>query len=103
MAKLTKPDVMHVAKLAKLALSETEIEKYAEQLSSVINHFSELSGIDTDGVEPTSQTTGLENVYRPDEAKSIQTLTQDEATSGSDNTIKGYFKVDAILTERSDK
>ena len=103
MAKLTRQDVLHVAKLAKLDLTEEEIEKFTSQLSSVVDYFSDLSEVDTEGVEPTSQTTGLENVKREDATKSDEVLTQDEALSGTEETYNGYFKVDAILAERSDK
>jgi aspartyl-tRNA(Asn)/glutamyl-tRNA(Gln) amidotransferase subunit C len=103
MAKLTKVDVLHVAKLAKLDISEKEINKYTEQLAPVINYFSELSEIDTNDVEPTSQTTGLENVFRQDVIKGENSLNQDEAVAGSEKTYNGYFKVKAILSERTDK
>lgn len=103
MANITKSDVAHVAKLAKLELDEKELEKYSSQLSSIIGHISELSEVDTEGVEPTSQTTGLENVYRPDVIEIQNCLNQNQATSGSDKIFNGYFKVGAILSERSDK
>lgn len=103
MSKLTREDVLHVAKLAKLDLTEEEIKKFTPQLSSVIDHISELSNVDTKNVEPTSQTTGLENVYRDDEIKSENGLTNEEAVSGTDQIYNGYFKVKAILKGRTDK
>jgi aspartyl-tRNA(Asn)/glutamyl-tRNA(Gln) amidotransferase subunit C len=103
MAKLTKADVTHVSKLAKLDLTDKEIEKFLPQLTTIIAHISELQKVDTSEVEPTSQTTGLENVYRDDTKQSGDSLTQDEAVSGSDKVYNGMFKVDAILTERTDK
>lgn len=103
MVKISQSEVEHVAKLAKLALSEEEVKKYSSQMSSVIDFISELSEVNTEGVEPTSQTTGLENVWRPDEAKPENCLSQDQAVSGTDKIHNGYFKVGAILAERSDK
>ena len=103
MAKLTKADILHIAGLAKLEISDSEVEKYSEQLSEVVNYFSALSEVDTEGIEPTSQTTGLENVFRQDEVSPENSLTQEAATSGTDNIYNGYFKVKAILTERTDK
>lgn len=103
MAKLTKADVLHVAKLAKIEINAEEVEKYSEQLSSVVDYFSALAEVDTKDIEPTSQTTGLENVFRADDINSENCLTQDEATNGSDKIYNGYFKVKAILTERTDK
>lgn len=103
MAQLKKEEVLHVAKLAKLDLTETEIEKFTPQLSKIIDYISELSEVDTNGVEPTSQTTGLEDVYRQDETNSLRSLTQSEAISGTDKSHNGYFKVKAILEGRTDK
>lgn len=102
MAKLTKADVVHVAKLAKLDLTEAEIEKFLPQLSSVVEHVSELGKVDTEGVEPTSQTTGLENVFRGDDIKQ-SSINVDAAMSGTDNVYNNYFKVPAILEGRTDK
>lgn len=103
MANLTKDDVLHVANLAKLELTEDEIKKFTPQLSDIINRISELNKVDTSGVEPTSQTTGLENVYRDDAVDATKSFTQEQALSGSDKTYNGYFKVKAILSERTDK
>jgi aspartyl-tRNA(Asn)/glutamyl-tRNA(Gln) amidotransferase subunit C len=103
MAKLTKADILHIAKLAKIGINNEEVEKYSEQLSNVVDYFSALSEADTKNIEPTSQTTGLENVFRPDGVTAENCLTQDVAVSGTDNVYNGYFKVKAILTERTDK
>jgi aspartyl-tRNA(Asn)/glutamyl-tRNA(Gln) amidotransferase subunit C len=103
MGKLTKADVQHVAKLANLTLTPGEVEKYTKQLSSVVDHISELSKVDTEDTEPTSQTTGLEDTYRQDEVKEGNCLAQETALSGTDKIHNGYFKVKAILTERTDK
>lgn len=97
MAKLSKKDVLHVASLAKLHLSADELEKYLKQLSKVVDYVGELSEVDTENVEPTNQTTGLENVYRVDELESAQSLSQDEALAGTENTLNGYFKVGTVL------
>lgn len=103
MAKLSKSDVLHVAKLANLNLTEKEIDKFAPQLSKVVDFVGELSKVDTNNVEPTSQTTGLSNITRIDNVNLAGSLTEDEALSGSDKVYNGYFKVNAILKERSDK
>ena len=97
MPKLSKADVLHVAKLAKLNLTGGEVDKYLKQLSKVVDYVSELQKVDTKDVEPTHQTTGLENVYRYDEINSASVLSRDSALPGSENTEKGYFKVGAIM------
>jgi aspartyl-tRNA(Asn)/glutamyl-tRNA(Gln) amidotransferase subunit C len=103
MAKLTKTDVLHAAKLAQLNLSDAEIKKFLPQLSSVVDFVSQLKEVDIKCVEPTAQVTGLENVYRDDETDSTNVLSQDAALEGTDKIYNGYFKVGAILSERSDK
>ena len=86
MAKLTKRDVEHLAHLAKLKLKDKEIELLLPQLVKIIEYVGELSNIDTSGIEPTSQTTGLENIFRADEVKIEQALTHE-----------GHFSVDAVI------
>lgn len=103
MVKLSKEEILHVAKLAKLSLKDTEIKKFSPQLSNVISFVSELSEVDTKNIEPTSQTTGLENIKRSDEIIEVSTLTQKKAISGTDEIHNGYFKVKAILEGRTDK
>lgn len=102
MARLTKANVLHVARLAKLNLTDNEVSKFLPQLSSVVDFISELEKINTTNIEPTSQTTGLENVFRAGDPK-VSSLDQDKALSGSDETYNGYFKVPAILEGRSNK
>jgi len=67
MAKISKETVQHVAKLARLGISAKEAEKFSMQLSDVFDYMEVLEEVDTDGVEETSQVTGLENVKEGDE------------------------------------
>ncbi len=103
MGLLSKKNIEHVAKLAKLDLTPQETKKFESQLSEIINYVSQLSDVDTSGIEPTSQTTGLKNVTRVDEIKPQDCLGQDKALSGTEETHNGYFFVPGILEERSDK
>ncbi len=64
--KLTKQQVAHVARLARLGLSDGEIEKFQTQLSGILKFVNILSEVDTENIEPTAQVTGLENVVRED-------------------------------------
>jgi aspartyl-tRNA(Asn)/glutamyl-tRNA(Gln) amidotransferase subunit C len=101
MAKLTKKDVIHVAELSNLNLSEKEIDKFLPQLSKIVEFVDVLSEVDTKDIKPTSQTTGLVNVLREDAIKSDQMLSQDASISGTDSSHNNLFKVPAILSERS--
>ncbi len=67
MAKLSKEDVLHIAHLSKLKLTDQETEKFAGQLSSVLEYIEQLKEVDTEGVEMVSQVTGLKDVFVPDE------------------------------------
>lgn len=92
-----KIDIKHIAKLASLPLLPTEINKLEKQLEETLDYVKELSEIDTNNVEPTSQVTGLENVLREDVAK--PSLTQAEALSNTKSKHNGFFKVRAIFSE----
>ena len=64
--KLSKKEVEKIAKLARLDLSETELDTYAEQLSAILGYVSQLNEVDTENVEITTQVTGLSNIMRED-------------------------------------
>ncbi|HCR36463.1 hypothetical protein A2130_02055 [Candidatus Woesebacteria bacterium GWC2_33_12] len=101
MTKLTKKEVLHVAKLSNLTLTDAEIKKFTPQLSKIVGFVGQLSEVDTNSVEPTNQTTGLTNVFREDKVISENILTQGQALSGTDNTYNGLFKVPAVLENRT--
>jgi aspartyl-tRNA(Asn)/glutamyl-tRNA(Gln) amidotransferase subunit C len=63
---LSRAEVEHLAKLARLGLSEGDKVKFEEQLSVILDHFDVLSHLDTEGVPPTAHTLPLENVFDPD-------------------------------------
>ena len=102
MAKLSKKDVQHVADLAQLTLTDAEINRFLPQLEKIVEYVGQLDEVDVSGLLPTSQTTGLVNVQRQDVIMP-SSINSDEALSGKDDTYNGFFKVKAILTERSDK
>ncbi|MFA6394304.1 MAG: Asp-tRNA(Asn)/Glu-tRNA(Gln) amidotransferase subunit GatC [Patescibacteria group bacterium] len=64
--QLTKKEIEHIAKLARLDLTDAELEKYGGQLSGILGYIDMLKEVDTAGVEPTAQVTGLLNVLRDD-------------------------------------
>lgn len=64
---LTQDEVRHIAALAKIKLTDAEVEKLAGELSSILDYFAVLQEVETEGVEETSQVTGLQSVTRPDQ------------------------------------
>lgn len=67
MAKLTRDDVLKLARLARLDLTDEEIDEFAVELSEILQYVEQLNDVDTAGLRPTNQVTGLENVYRGDD------------------------------------
>ncbi len=101
MGKLNKTDVKKVAELANLEITDKELGEYVPQLSQIVEYVSELDEIDTDGIEATSQTTGLENVSRNDEVNQQREINSTEALSETENKMDDYFAVDMILKEKN--
>lgn len=66
MSKITTDDVRQLAQLSSLQMSDGEIESIAADIENILNYISQLNELDTTGVEPTYQVTGLENVWRSD-------------------------------------
>lgn len=67
MADLTRDDVLKLARLARLKLSDDEIVRYQHELAEILQYVEQLNDVDVSGLEPTSQVTGLTNVTRADE------------------------------------
>lgn len=94
---LTREEVLHVAKLAQLELTEEEVSKFQKQLSEVLDYVGQLQSVDTDGVPETSQVTGLENVSREDKVDLDHCLSAQEALANAPQTKNGYIKVKAVM------
>lgn len=94
---LTKSDILHIAKLANLSLSETEVEKYLGQLLETIKYVENLDELDTSNVQPTSHSTNVTNVYFEDGTKNERLFSQDEALKNGKNKNDGQFVVKRIM------
>lgn len=91
MAKLTRDDVLKLAQLARLQLSDAEIEEYSTELTEILQYVEHLQAVDIEGLQPTNQITGLNNVTRPDEIKDYGYAPSDlqkNLPSSKDNQIK---------------
>lgn len=93
--KLDREDVLHVAKLARVALTDDEIETFSTQLTEIISHFDVLNGVDTEGVEPTAHTLAIHNVFAEDVSR--PSLPRDEVLGLAPLTEDGYLRVRAVL------
>jgi len=97
--KLSREDIQHVATLARLELSDSEIDMYTEQLSVVLEYVGTLGEVETEGVEETCQVTGLEDVVRKDEVKDSNPETKKKIIESFPDRIGNLLKVKAVFTD----
>ena len=93
--RLSRDDVLHVAKLARLTLTDDEVDLFTEQLSAVLAHAADVAALDTSGVPPTAHPLPLVNVLRDDTV--TPSLDRDEVLDQAPATEDGRFKVPPIL------
>lgn len=94
-SELTSEEVRHIATLARVELTDAEVERYREQLSSILAHFETLNAIDTSDVPPTAQTLDLVNVEREDVARPSAGL--EDVLRNAPRREGGYLRVRAVL------
>lgn len=92
--KIDREMVVHIAELAKLQLTDEEIERYAEQLSDILEYAERLQALDTDTSSPTASVLPLRNVLRDDRVQ--PSLSRDDALAASADTADGQFRVEAV-------
>jgi aspartyl-tRNA(Asn)/glutamyl-tRNA(Gln) amidotransferase subunit C len=92
---LTREEVQHIALLARVGMTEADIERFQKQLSVILDHFEALRAVDTEGVPPTAHTLPLANVERPDEPR--PSLPRDEMLMNAPRTHDGYIRVRRVL------
>jgi aspartyl-tRNA(Asn)/glutamyl-tRNA(Gln) amidotransferase subunit C len=95
--RLTADEVRHVAELAKLRLTEAEIEQFAGQLSAILEYAERLQEVDTSSVPPTPYILPLVNVMRDD--LSAPSLSNEEALANAPDSEDGFFRVRAVFEE----
>lgn len=95
--RISRAEVVHVARLARLDVTDAEVDLFTEQLGVIIDHASRVAALDTDGVEPTAHPLPLANVFRPDvvEAGVDRASVLEAAPATEDNR----FRVPRILGE----
>jgi len=94
-AALTRADVEHVARLARLALTDDEIEQLTVELGAVLEHAADVAALDLTDVPPTAHPLPLRNVLRDDEVR--PSLDRDEVLASAPSTEDGRFRVPRIL------
>lgn len=96
MAKLSRDDVLKLANLAKLDLSDEEVELFRSQLSDILQYVKQLETVDVAGLKPTTQVTGLKNVMRKDEIVDYG-VSPEELMRLASKSQDGHIKVNRMI------
>ena len=95
MAKLTRDDVLKLAQLSKLSLTDAELDRFQKELEAIVGYVEQLQDVDTTGLAPTNQVSGLSNVLRDDEVRSY--VDPQELLKGVPQRDGDYIKVKRVL------
>ncbi len=95
--RITPDDVAHVARLARLVLTDAELDRYSHQLADILDHAIAMSALDLDGVEPMAHPLPLRNVMRPDVVG--QVVDRDEVLAAAPAAEAGMFRVPPVMGE----
>ena len=93
--KISREEVLHIARLARVALTEDEITRYSDQLSRLLDHFEVLQQVDTEGVPPTAQSIDLRGVMREDAVR--PSLPADDVLANAPHREEDSFRVKPVL------
>ena len=93
--KLSREEVLHIARLARLGLTEAEVEKFREQLSHLLENFEVLQQVDTTDVPPTAQSINLQNILRDDEV--AESLLPGQILANAPQKEGDFFRIRAVL------
>ena len=93
--KLSREEVLNIARLARVDLTDAEINKMSEQLSNILENFEVLQQVATDDVSPTAQSIALQNVFRDD--TSAPSLPSDEVLANAPRREGDLFRIRAVL------
>ena len=95
--KLSREEVLHIALLARVGLTEAEVDKFSEQLSNILENFEILKQVDTTDIPPTAQSIALQNVLSDDET--APSLPLNDVLANAPQKDGDFFKVRAVLEE----
>lgn len=92
---IKKEEVKHIAELARIGLSEEELEKYSQDLSGILDWMKQLEELDTENVEPTKHIVGIKNISREDKERKFEN--REKIVKLFPEEKNGYNKVKAVL------
>jgi aspartyl-tRNA(Asn)/glutamyl-tRNA(Gln) amidotransferase subunit C len=97
-SKISKEDVEHIARLARLEVTEDEKGAFARQLSAIVSYMDQLRSLDTSAVKPTATVLPAVNVFRDDEVE--ESLLPEKALGNAPDQADGFFRVPRIIEDR---
>ena len=95
--RLTREQVVHIAALCRVGMTEADLDRAAEQLGNILEQFEVLKQVNTDGVAPTAQSIELDNVFRDD--VSAPSLSRDDALKNAPQRDGDFVRVKAVLED----
>ncbi len=95
--KLSREEVLHISRLARVGITDAEVEKMTEQLSNILENFEILQEVDTTDIPPTAQSIALQDVMRDDII--APSMRPDDVISNAPRQEDNFFKVNAVLEE----
>lgn len=93
--KITRAEVEHVGRLARLALSEEELDSLTGEMDAILDYVEQLKGLDTEGIVPTAHAVPMENAFRADEVR--PSFTTDQALSNAPDATDNAFRVHRVI------
>jgi aspartyl-tRNA(Asn)/glutamyl-tRNA(Gln) amidotransferase subunit C len=93
--RLSIEEVRHIALLARVAMTEAELERMRDEMSNILDHFDVLQQVDTEGVEPTAHTADVRSVMRDDEVR--PSATKEDVLSNAPRREDDFLRVRAVL------
>jgi aspartyl-tRNA(Asn)/glutamyl-tRNA(Gln) amidotransferase subunit C len=96
MAQITRDDVLKLAQLSRIKLSDEEVDKFVKELGEIVKYVEQIDELDVEGLKPTDQVTGLVNVTRPDEPVNYG-ASPDELLKNAPSVVDKQIKVKRII------
>ncbi len=94
---ISREEVLHVARLARVGLTDADVDRLTEQLSNILENFTALQRVDTTGIPPTAQSIPLQNVMKPDEV--CPSLTPDQVLANAPLREDDFFRIKPVLED----
>jgi aspartyl-tRNA(Asn)/glutamyl-tRNA(Gln) amidotransferase subunit C len=92
---LTREQVQHVAKLARLRLSDEEVATFTDQMADILAYVEKLNELDTDGIVPTAHAVPMENAFRDDQVR--ESIGVASALANAPDRVEGFFRVPKVI------